>query len=96
MREMSEGELLQLEKARDLNFSEAVYFDIIRQKTASLIAACCASGPMRRCHPRGGGAHAPLRRAHRHRLPDRKDDLFDYGNGATPASPAGWTSRKRS
>jgi octaprenyl-diphosphate synthase len=44
VREMSEGELLQLEKARGLNFSEEVYFDIIRQKTASLIAACCASG----------------------------------------------------
>ena len=39
---MSEGELLQIEKARRLDITEAVYFDIIRRKTASLIAACCA------------------------------------------------------
>ncbi|MFC1733813.1 polyprenyl synthetase family protein [candidate division KSB1 bacterium] len=43
-REMSEGELLQIEKARKLDIQETVYFDIIRKKTASLIAACCACG----------------------------------------------------
>jgi octaprenyl-diphosphate synthase len=42
--DMSEGELLQIEKTRTLNLSEAVYFDIIRKKTASLIASCCAIG----------------------------------------------------
>jgi len=42
--EMSEGELLQIEKARKLDIEEPVYFEIIRKKTASLIAACCASG----------------------------------------------------
>src|SRR3954470_21150428 len=41
---MSEGELLQIEKARRLDISEEIYFEIIRQKTASLIASCCASG----------------------------------------------------
>ena len=41
VREMSEGELLQIEKARRLDITEDVYFDIIRQKTATLIAACC-------------------------------------------------------
>ena len=41
---MSEGELLQIEKARKLDIEEDVYFDIIRQKTATLIAACCACG----------------------------------------------------
>ena len=41
---MSQGELLQLEKARNLNLDEEVYYDIIRQKTATLIAACCAMG----------------------------------------------------
>ncbi|MDP5170166.1 MAG: polyprenyl synthetase family protein, partial [Bacteroidia bacterium] len=41
---IAEGELLQLEKARKLNIDEAVYLDIIRQKTASLIAACCETG----------------------------------------------------
>ncbi len=44
VREMSEGELLQFEKARKLDITEAVYFDIIRQKTATLIAACCGIG----------------------------------------------------
>jgi octaprenyl-diphosphate synthase len=44
IREMSEGELLQLEKARRLDIKESIYFDIIRQKTASLIASACASG----------------------------------------------------
>jgi octaprenyl-diphosphate synthase len=44
VRDMSEGELLQIEKARRLDISEEVYFDIIRKKTASLIAAACASG----------------------------------------------------
>ena len=41
---MSEGELLQIEKSRNLNLSEEVYYDIIRKKTASLIASCCAIG----------------------------------------------------
>ncbi|MDX2284606.1 MAG: polyprenyl synthetase family protein [Bacteroidia bacterium] len=44
VRQMSEGELLQMEKARLLNIDEAVYLDIIRQKTASLFAACCQTG----------------------------------------------------
>ncbi|NJB82141.1 polyprenyl synthetase family protein [Wenyingzhuangia aestuarii] len=44
VREMSEGELLQIEKARRLDITEEVYFEIIRQKTATLIAACCGIG----------------------------------------------------
>lgn len=44
VRQMSEGELLQMQKARKLNIDEPVYFEIIRQKTASLIASCCACG----------------------------------------------------
>ncbi len=44
VREMSEGELLQIEKARRLDITEDIYFEIIRQKTATLIAACCALG----------------------------------------------------
>ncbi len=42
--QMSEGELLQIEKARRLDIDEKIYFDVIRQKTASLIASCCACG----------------------------------------------------
>ena len=44
VREMSEGELLQIEKARRLDITEEVYFEIIRQKTATLISACCGIG----------------------------------------------------
>ena len=44
VREMSEGELLQIEKARRLDITEDIYYEIIRQKTATLIAACCALG----------------------------------------------------
>ncbi len=44
VREMSEGELLQIEKARNLDITEELYFEIIRQKTATLIAACCGIG----------------------------------------------------
>lgn len=44
MKEMIEGELLQLEKARQLDITEEIYYGIIRQKTASLIASCCAVG----------------------------------------------------
>ena len=44
VQDMSEGELLQIEKARKLDITEEIYFNIIRRKTATLIAACCASG----------------------------------------------------
>lgn len=44
VREMSEGELLQIEKARRLDITEEIYYEIIRQKTATLIAACCSLG----------------------------------------------------
>ncbi len=44
VREMSEGELLQIEKARRLDINEEIYFEIIRQKTASLISSCCGVG----------------------------------------------------
>jgi len=44
LKEITEGELLQIEKARQLDITEAIYFEIIRQKTATLIAACCGIG----------------------------------------------------
>jgi octaprenyl-diphosphate synthase len=89
VREMSEGELLQLEKSRSLNFSEEIYFDIIRQKTASLIAACCASG--------ASAAGRPAEEIERMRRFGEltgiafqiKDDLFDYGSGAETGKPSG-------
>ncbi len=79
VKELSEGELLQIEKARRLDITEDVYFDIIRQKTASLIASCCAVGASS-----AGADKATVERA---RLFGEKvgmafqikDDLFDYG-----------------
>jgi octaprenyl-diphosphate synthase len=44
VQEMAEGELLQMEKARRLDIHEDLYYEIIRQKTASLIAAACCAG----------------------------------------------------
>ena len=89
VREMSEGELLQMEKARGLNFSEDVYFEIIRQKTASLIAACCASGAAA-----GGAAPEEVERMHTFGelagiAFQIKDDLFDYGAGKNTGKPTG-------
>ncbi len=78
VRQMSEGELLQMEKSRSLNLDEDVYFDIIRNKTASLLAAACAAGTwsstqdeektekMREFGEKVGIAF------------QMKDDLFDY------------------
>jgi octaprenyl-diphosphate synthase len=78
--QMSEGELLQIEKARNLNLSEEIYFDIIRKKTASLIASCCAIG--------AASAGANSEQIEQMRLFGEyigiafqiKDDLLDYGD----------------
>jgi octaprenyl-diphosphate synthase len=89
VREMSEGELLQIEKARRLDIKEEIYFEIIRQKTASLIASCCACGAasvnstpeviatMKEFGEKVGIAF------------QIKDDLFDYGSGDSIGKPTG-------
>lgn len=79
VREMSEGELLQIEKARHLNITEDVYFDIIRQKTASLIASCCAVGA---CSANSSVENIEKMRTFGEKVGmafQIKDDLFDYG-----------------
>lgn len=89
VREMSEGELLQIEKARRLDIEEKVYFDIIRQKTASLIASCCASG--------AASVNASDEAIEKMRVFGEKvgiafqikDDLFDYGSGEDIGKPTG-------
>lgn len=79
VREMSEGELLQIAKARKLDITEEVYYKIIRQKTASLIASCCAVGAST------SGAGTDLIEKMRDfgekvgMAFQIKDDLFDYG-----------------
>ena len=89
VKEMSEGELLQIEKARKLDIEEPVYFEIIRKKTATLIAACCACGAsasdqkqetidkMQEFGELTGIAF------------QMKDDLFDYYNNDIIGKPTG-------
>lgn len=83
VREMSEGELLQIEKARRLDITEAIYHEIIRQKTATLIAACCALGA---CAVKPEDAEVVERMRKFGELIGMafqiKDDLFDYTDDA--------------
>lgn len=89
VKEMSEGELMQMEKARKLDITEEVYFEIIRQKTASLIAACCQSG--------AHSSKTDLESQERMRLFGEKtgiafqikDDLFDYNVNGKIGKPTG-------
>ena len=95
VREMSEGELLQIEKARRLDITEEVYFDIIRRKTASLLAACCACGAAA-----AGAKEAMVERMWS--LGERvglafqiQDDLLDLGEGDRTGKPTGQDIRER-
>jgi octaprenyl-diphosphate synthase len=80
VRQMSEGELLQIEKSRSLNLREEIYFEIIRNKTASLLASSCAAGAF--------SASKSESLAEKLRVFGEcvgiafqiKDDLFDYGS----------------
>lgn len=78
IKEMSEGELLQLEKARKLDISEDVYFEIIRQKTASLIASACASGAATTTKDEEVITRVKLMGEKIGIAFQIKDDLFDY------------------
>lgn len=89
IREMSEGELLQLEKARKLDITEEVYYEIIRQKTATLIAACCEIGAL------SNGADENLAKkmmefgTYTGMAFQIKDDLFDYLSSNVIGKPVG-------
>ncbi|RSK39925.1 polyprenyl synthetase family protein [Mangrovimonas spongiae] len=79
VREMSEGELLQIEKARKLDITEAVYYEIIRQKTATLIAVCCSLGAAS-VKPNSPEVEAMRKFGELIGMAFQiKDDLFDYG-----------------
>ena len=94
VREMSEGELLQIEKARKLDITEEVYFDIIRQKTASLIATVCESAAVsvdredEAANMRKFGELVGL-------AFQIKDDIFDYGTPGNIGKPTGLDIRER-
>ena len=79
IKEMSEGELLQMEKARKLDITEEIYYDIIRQKTASLIAACCEIGAAAAESPAEDVEKMRMFGSHVGMAFQIKDDLFDYG-----------------
>ncbi|NIK74207.1 octaprenyl-diphosphate synthase [Thermonema lapsum] len=80
VKEMSEGELLQIAKARDLDITEEVYFEIIRQKTASLIASCCAVGAASVEKPDEATIEQMYSLGETVGIAfQMKDDLFDYG-----------------
>ncbi len=80
VREMSEGELLQIEKARKLDITESVYYEIIRQKTATLIAACCAMGAQSVNASKDEVENLRLFGEYIGMAFQIKDDLFDYGS----------------
>ena len=79
VKDMSEGELLQMEKARRLDISEEVYFQIIRAKTASLLASACGSGAWSASEDEDATARMRLFGEKVGVAFQIKDDLFDYG-----------------
>jgi len=88
VRQMSEGELLQIEKSRSLNLDESIYFEIIRNKTASLLASACGAGAFSTSHDeevtsrlRQFGEKVGI-------AFQIKDDLFDYA-GEDIGKPTG-------
>ncbi|MFN3554826.1 MAG: polyprenyl synthetase family protein [Bacteroidales bacterium] len=95
VKQMSEGELLQLEKARNLDIREDIYFEIIRKKTASLIASCFESGAA------SAGASSEIQE--KMRLMGEytgiafqiKDDLLDFNNGKNTGKPTGGDIKER-
>ncbi len=89
VRKMSEGELLQIEKARKLDINEEIYYNIIQAKTASLIASCCATGAssvnatkesVTSMHDFGQAVGIAFQ---------IKDDLFDYEQAEKTGKPRG-------
>ena len=94
VREMSEGELLQIEKARKLDITEEIYFEVIRQKTASLIATCCEGGAVAVDRE----DMAPTMRQFGELVGlafQIKDDIFDYGTPDNIGKPTGIDIRER-
>jgi len=89
VKEMSEGELLQIEKARKLDINESVYYDVIRKKTASLLASCFAAGAASSCQKQEDikkmwdiGEYAGM-------AFQIKDDLLDFEKSSITGKPTG-------
>lgn len=80
VRKMSEGELLQMEKARSLNIQEEIYYEIIRNKTASLLASACAAGAWSTSNDEMITERMRLFGEKTGMAFQIKDDLFDYAS----------------
>ncbi len=80
VKQMSEGELLQIEKARKLNMKEDIYFEIIRSKTASLLSSACSVGAWSTSKDENIAEKMKLFGEKVGIAFQIKDDLFDYGN----------------
>lgn len=89
VREMSEGELLQIERSRRLNLEESVYYEIIRQKTASLIASACAIGFASTCSDQALQQKAWQIGEKIGMAFQIKDDLFDFGDSKQTGKATG-------
>ena len=95
VKEMSEGELLQIEKTRRLNITEDIYFDIIRKKTAALISACCESGA---ASSGTSEENINLMKGFGEKVGiafQIKDDLFDYSQSPIIGKPTGLDIREK-
>lgn len=94
VREMSEGELLQIEKARHLDITEEIYFEVIKKKTASLISTCCESGAL----SVGANSHSQMMFNFGELVGiafQIKDDIFDYGSPDKIGKPTGIDIREQ-
>ncbi len=80
VRKMSEGELLQLQKARSLNLKEDIYYEIIQNKTASLLASACAAGAWSTSNDEKITEQMRLFGEKTGMAFQIKDDLFDYAS----------------
>lgn len=94
VREVSEGELLQIEKARRLDINEEIYFEVIRKKTASLISSCCEAGTV----SVGSKENQKRMKEFGEKIGiafQIKDDIFDYGTGDKIGKPTGIDIKER-
>ena len=95
VKSMSEGELLQMEKSRKMDITEDVYYKIIEQKTASLVAACCATGACSVTDNQDIIATMEKVGFYVGMAFQIKDDIFDYGSSKDIGKPTGIDIKER-
>ena len=95
VKEMSEGELLQIEKTRKLNITEEIYYEIIKKKTATLISACCEAGAQASNTSESNIKKMSLFGEKAGIAFQIKDDLFDYTQNPIIGKPTGIDIREK-